>query len=235
MACLLAALNLEHELGTRNSERRTRFLNVRLGAVGGIRSIAVLCSACLVAVEVEAVSIYVLNSELTQTPRLLLQRLNDPRTQGAQFVVRGGDICGKHPVNSRLKWLASPSEEDCRPPARDGADFAPGVEPTNLKAKHIPIMLLSTFHVCDLQLWDWRAKHRRWFALAHNVLLPIDHECLALLHNVVWVEAPFLALGGPPVPRRPTTGSRRVILLALPFGLTAIGTGRWTDRRVLDP
>src|SRR5947207_3121595 len=58
-----------------------------------------LYSAWLVAVKIKAVAIEVFHSELTQTPGLLFERLNDSRAQRAQFIVCGIDVCRKYPVN----------------------------------------------------------------------------------------------------------------------------------------
>jgi hypothetical protein len=77
-----------------------------------------------VAVEIEAVSIDIFHRELTQTPGLLLERLNDSCAPRAQFLVRRVDLRRKYPVNSRFEWAASSAKENREVIARDGADIA---------------------------------------------------------------------------------------------------------------
>jgi hypothetical protein len=64
--------------------------------------------------KVEPIAIEIFNRELTQPPRLLLQRLNYLRPQQPQFVVRGIDIDGEHPVNCRLERFRSLAKKDRR-------------------------------------------------------------------------------------------------------------------------
>src|SRR3989442_7311786 len=82
-----------------------------------------LYSAWLVAVKIQAVAIEVFHGELTQTPGLLFERLNDSRAQGAQFIVCGIDVGRKYPVNRRLEGLAFAAEEDRDVISRHGADL----------------------------------------------------------------------------------------------------------------
>src|SRR5262249_58772262 len=102
--------------------------------------------------KIEAVSIDIFHRELAQTPGLLPQRFNDSCAPRAQFLVSRVDVRRKYPVNSRFKGTASSAEENCDVIARDGADIAPWIQPTNLEAERIAVMLLSPLHVLNREL-----------------------------------------------------------------------------------
>jgi hypothetical protein len=97
--------------------------------------------ASLVVVKIETVSVDVLDGELRQSPGLLFQRLNNVRTQRFQLVVRRIDIFGEHPVN------------------RSGPNLA-RMEPADLKAECVPIVLLRAFDISNGQFWHRLANRR---------------------------------------------------------------------------
>jgi len=54
-------------------------------------------------VEVEAVAVDIVHSELTQSPRLAFERFNDACSPRAKFVVGGVEVRSKDPVDGRFE------------------------------------------------------------------------------------------------------------------------------------
>src|SRR5215469_6226219 len=81
-----------------------------------------------VAVKIEAVPVDIFHRELTQAPRLPLERFDDSCASRAQFFVGRVDVGGKYPVNRRFEWAVSSTKEN-RPDVipRDSTDIATGV------------------------------------------------------------------------------------------------------------
>src|SRR5262245_1314459 len=102
--------------------------------------------------EIETISIDIFDCELAKAPRLLLERLNDSRSQRAYFLVCGVNICRKYPVNGGLEWPRPSAKEDRDVVTRNGTDVFSGVEPTDLEAECVPVMPLSPLHVLNRQL-----------------------------------------------------------------------------------
>src|SRR5205807_2079118 len=105
-----------------------------------------LYRAWSVAVKVEAIPIDIFHGELTQTPGFFLERLHDSGAQRAQFLVGGVDFRRKYPVNGRFEGTRSSAKEDRDVVTRDGTDISSCVEPTDLEAERITVMLLRPLH-----------------------------------------------------------------------------------------
>src|SRR3989442_802988 len=126
--------------------------------------------ACSVAVKVEAISIDIFHGELTQTPGFLLERLNDSGAQRAQFLVGGVDFRRKYPVNGGFEWTRPSAQEDRDVVTRDGTDISSWVEPTDLEAECIAVMLLCPLHVLNWELRRGMSERRPQFLLVHGNL-----------------------------------------------------------------
>jgi hypothetical protein len=110
-------------------------------------------SRALVAMEVEEVPVDVFDRELSQAPRLLRERLHDPRAARPQLLVCSLDVGREYPVDARLEWVRSPAKEDrADAVARDGADATSWLQPTDLEAEGIAIVALGALHVVDREL-----------------------------------------------------------------------------------
>ena len=124
-----------------------------------------------VAEKIEAVSIDIFHGELVQTPALLLERFNDSRAPRAQFLVSRINVRCKYPVNSRFKRAASSAKENHGVVARDGADIASRILPTNLEAECVAVMLLSSLHVLNREFRRGLPERRSHLRLVHDTLL----------------------------------------------------------------
>src|SRR5690242_18535415 len=74
-------------------------------------------------------------------------------------------------MNSRLEWRLPLPEEDRYIFAFHGSNPFVGVKPSNLKAQHIPVMLLCAFDINDRQLRHRVADRFHFFVCAHKALL----------------------------------------------------------------
>ena len=124
-----------------------------------------------VAVKIEPVSIDIFHGELAQTPGLLLERFNDSCAARAQFLISRVNVRRKYPVNSRFEWAASPAKENRDVIARDGADIASWIQPSNLNAERIAVMLLSPLHVLNRELRRGMGEGRSQLLLIRDSLL----------------------------------------------------------------
>jgi hypothetical protein len=104
--------------------------------------------------EIEAISIDILQSELPQTPRPFLEGLDDIRPQCRELLVSGFGVFGVYPVNCRLKRRRSFPEENLHAFPRDAANFLAGLQPPKLETEHIAIVLL-----CALHVGNWQLRH----------------------------------------------------------------------------
>ena len=122
--------------------------------------IALQAGACLIVMEIESVSVDILDGELPQPPRLGFQGLNDVRTRRFQLVVCGIDIFGEYPMNGGLKWPSSLPKKYRHVRSRHGPNVFVRIEPANLKAECVPIVLLGAFNIGDGQFGNWLGNGR---------------------------------------------------------------------------
>ena len=122
-------------------------------------------------VKIESVSIDIFHGELAQTPGLLLERFDDSCPSRSQFLVRRVDVRRKYPVHRRLEWAASSAKENRDVIARDGADIATWIQPTNLEAERIAVVPLRALHVLNRELWHGWGERRSRRLLIHDSLL----------------------------------------------------------------
>src|SRR4029077_6349656 len=99
-----------------------------------------------------------------------LEWLHDSGAQGAQFLVGGIDFRGKYPVNGRLEWTRSSAKEDRDVVTRDRTDISTWVEPTDLEAERIAVMLLRPLHVLHRELRRGMSERGPQFLLVHGNL-----------------------------------------------------------------
>jgi hypothetical protein len=118
-------------------------------------------------VKIEAVSVDIFDCKLAQTPRLLLERFNDSGASRAQFLVRRIDVRRKYPVDRGFEWADSPAKENRDVSARDSADIASGIQPTNLEAERIAVVLLGSLHVLNREFRRGMAERRSQLLLIH--------------------------------------------------------------------
>jgi hypothetical protein len=87
-----------------------------------------------------------------------VERIHDVRTRRLQFLVRRIDIFGEHPVNSRFERRLPLLKEYRHTAARHGPNLFAWVNPSNLKAECISLVLLCAFDIGDRQLRHWPAN-----------------------------------------------------------------------------
>jgi len=122
-------------------------------------------------VEVEAVPVQIGDSELPQPPRLLFQRINDVCSWRFQLAVRGINIFCEHPVNRGFERRPSPPEEDHNVSPWHSPDLLVRIEPPDLEAESVSIVLLRSCDIRDRQ-FGHRLTHRgQGLFCAHKTLL----------------------------------------------------------------
>src|SRR5581483_10557546 len=104
--------------------------------------------------EVEDVAVEVLHGELAQSPGLCFKRLDDVCARGLEFLVGGIDVVGEDPLNGGFERGLAFAEKDGDRRARDGADFFAGVEPSDLEAEYVAVVLLRAFDIGNGEFGD---------------------------------------------------------------------------------
>ena len=74
-------------------------------------------------------------------------------------------------MNSRFEWAVSFAKEYRHGRTRDGTDIASWIQPTNLEAERIAVMLLSPLHVLNRELRHGWGERRSQLLLIHDSLL----------------------------------------------------------------
>src|SRR6478672_5616487 len=106
-----------------------------------------LCGTSLVMVEIEAIPVEVLDSELPQPPGLLFQGVHDVCSGRCQLGVRGVDIFREDPMDGRCERRPRAAEEDHALSPGDGPDLLVRIEPADLEAESVAIVVLCSLDV----------------------------------------------------------------------------------------
>jgi hypothetical protein len=118
--------------------------------------------------DIKEVSVDILHGELADAPGFCFQRIDDVCAEGLQFLIRRIDVWCEHPVNGGLEGRLPLAKEDGHVRSHHGSDSLVRVEPANLKAKRIAVVLLRTLDIHNRQLGHRRTNRSQILFFGHR-------------------------------------------------------------------